>query len=285
MDRLSSSDGSIEVEILPEFGARLHRLRAFGHDLLRTPRAAAEHERDGFFWGAYVMAPWCGRTASGTVHVAGRDVTLDANFPDGTAIHGQVHGRPWDRLEEGRYRVLGGGAGWPWPYAVELSVDLRDRLLRLGLGLTNRSNERMPAGLGLHPWFLRPVEVAFPASAVYPSNTASPPEPEPVVGDYDLRRLKPMPADLDASWTQLDNAPVVLQWPEAGVRATVRASAPSLVVVAASPGEIDAVAVEPQTHAPQGLRRLLLGEPDAMTLVEPGASLTLGIEMSFQPVP
>jgi hypothetical protein len=53
-------------------------------------------------------------------------------------------------------------------------------------------------------------------------------------------------------------------------------------IVAASPGEIDAVAVEPETHAPQGLRRLLRGEPDALTMLAPGERLELVMELAFK---
>ena len=39
--RLASTDRSIQVAVLPEFGARLHRLAVFGQDLLRTPMTRA----------------------------------------------------------------------------------------------------------------------------------------------------------------------------------------------------------------------------------------------------
>jgi galactose mutarotase-like enzyme len=37
MHELRLQEGPIEVVVVPEAGARLHRLRAFGEDLLRTP--------------------------------------------------------------------------------------------------------------------------------------------------------------------------------------------------------------------------------------------------------
>lgn len=93
---LTFADGPIEVELLPAVGARLHRLRAFGHDLLRTPDDPAEHARDPFRWGAYVMAPWCNRIAAVRTDVNGETVSVPSNFPDGTAIHGQVYDARWD---------------------------------------------------------------------------------------------------------------------------------------------------------------------------------------------
>ena len=91
----------MEVVVLPEQGARLHRIRAFGHDLLRTPDDVDAHAADPFFWGAYVMAPWCNRARTGPMAVAGRTTDLVSNFPDGTAIHGQVYARPWELAGDG----------------------------------------------------------------------------------------------------------------------------------------------------------------------------------------
>ena len=45
--------------------------------------------------------------------------------------------------------------------------------------------------------------------------------------------------------------------------ATMRAETPSLYIVAASPSHLDAVALEPETHAPQAMRRLLKDQPGA----------------------
>ena len=116
----------VELVVLPEIGARWHRLRAFGQDLLRTPRDLNEHVRDTFFWGAYPMAPWAGRVDATSLVVANQTVTLEPNFPDGTAIHGQVFGVPWTEDQEGVFRIEAGGDGWPWPYEVTMAVDVHD---------------------------------------------------------------------------------------------------------------------------------------------------------------
>jgi galactose mutarotase-like enzyme len=42
-----------------------------------------------------------------------------------------------------------------------------------------------------------------------------------------------------------------------------------------------AVAVEPQTHAPNGLRRLLRGEAAGLAWLAPGATLPLEVELDF----
>ena len=52
------ADRLIEVELLPDVGARMHRLRVFGHDLLRTPDDASAYVRDPFRWG--ITSATCG---------------------------------------------------------------------------------------------------------------------------------------------------------------------------------------------------------------------------------
>ena len=273
--------GDLEIEVLPEIGARLHRVRAFGHELLRTPDDASQHREDPFFWGGYVMAPWCNRLEAAPIEVAGRRLALTSNFRDGTAIHGQVYARPWEELGDGRFRVTGGGDGWPWRYEVEATYRVEGAALGIDLAVTNLADDPMPAGIGIHPWFRRPLQVAIHAEAVYRSNAATTAEPERVSGSFDLRELGAMADDLDATWTGLTEPAVEIHWPDVGIGMTMSSSSPSTHIVAASPHEVDAVAIEPETHAPQALRRLLAGEPGALTMLESGATLRLTTTLAF----
>ena len=273
--------GPIELEIVPAVGARLHRLRAFGYDLLRTPHDLRPYLDDPYFYGSYPMAPWCNRVPAGRSVVAGHVVDLPASFPDGTAIHGQVSRRAWSVVGDGRFRITGGGDGWPWPYEVEQQFEIAGARLILGLRLTNLADSAMPGGLGFHPWFRAPVEVRIGADAVHPDNHATLAEPIPVSGAYDLRRLGPMAHGLDATWAGISDPPIVLAWPDAGIRATFEVDAPTRFVTAANLFD-DAIAVEPQTHAPDGLGRLVRGEPGGLALIPPGGTLELRVTIDFE---
>lgn len=283
MEQLTFASDEVEAVVLPEIGARLHRLRVSGHDLLRTPDDVSAHEREPFFWGSYVMAPWCNRIDGGPMRVGSRQVALGSNFPDGSAIHGQVYARAWEVRDDGTLATRAGGNGWPWEYEVVQRVEAAERVLRIDLAITNHSTDPMPAGLGIHPWFRQPVLVAIRGDAVFEPNTATPARPEPVRGPLDLRRLGEMPPGLDATWADLGVPPVELGWPDLGIRATMEVTAPSVYIVAASPPDLDAVAVEPETHAPQGMRRLINGEPGPLASVQPGASLSLSVTLAFEP--
>jgi aldose 1-epimerase len=273
MEVVRIAEGPLEVAILPEVGARIHRLRAYRHDLLRTPDETDLHRRDPFFWGAYVMAPWGGRIEAAPMPLAGRVIDPPANFPDGSAIHGQLYARPWEREADTRFRVRAGGDGWPWTYEATLALAIEPPRIAIELAVTNMDDAPMPAGLGLHPWFRRPLEVAIAARSVFASNVVSAAEAEPVSGRHDLRSLGSMADGLDATWTDIDDPPVELSWPTSGLRLAMRVGPTTSCIVAASPPNLDAIAVEPQTHGPQGLRRLIRGEPGGLALLAPGQTL------------
>ena len=275
---------TLEVTILPDRGARLHRIRAFGVDLLRTPADPSLHGTEPVAWGAYPMAPWCNRAPTGRRIVAGRTLDLRPNFPDGTAIHGLVFERAWDLASDDSLSITGGGPGepWPWEHEVRLEPTLERERLELRLTLRNRSDGPMPAGIGLHPWFLAPLAARIGASKAYASNIGSTPEPMPVDGAHDLRRLDEPSDGLDATWTGLDSGSIELAWRDLGIGASLEAetNGPAALVALASRASLGAVAIEPQTHGPDPIRRLVQGEPDAPTLLPPGAELTLSVYLT-----
>jgi aldose 1-epimerase len=281
-EELSFRTSDIEITVLPAYGARLHRLRVFGHDLLRTPADLREHERDPFFWGAYIMAPWCNRLATGRFEVSGRMVDLPANFADGTAIHGQVYARPWQQVGDRELRVEGGGEGWPWRYATALKVGLDDHHVRLEQTLTNLSDGPMPGGLGIHPWCAGRLVMAIHSALVYPSNLDGPSVPVPVSDELDLRRPTEMAVGVDATWPQVGHPAVDLWWPDARLHCAVHVEAETPHIVAANPGNRGAIAIEPETNAPQGLRRLLDGSPGALKLLASGEVLRLTSVLEFE---
>jgi aldose 1-epimerase len=271
--------GPLEITVLPNVGARIHRLVVLGQDLLRTPADAAMHQREPFFWGGYVMAPWCNRVLSGPMDVLGTTIDLPPNFEDGSAIHGQVYAARWQQFGAKSFRIDGGGAGWPWSYRVESTFEITELTLALNLSLINTSETAMPGGLGLHPWLAGSPIVSIDAELAYESNLDPSADPLPVSGDTDMRQPRPLTPGIDATWTGLRRPPVQLRWPELDLEARLDTTA-SHIVAANAPAR-GAVAVEPQTHAPQGLRRLVNMEAGAMTVIEPNQMLELRVEITF----
>jgi len=280
-EKVVVTDGDIELTLLPSLGARMHSLRVRGHELLRSPADTVEHARNPFFWGGYVMAPWCNRLAPGRVEVGERTVDLPPNFRDGSAIHGEVYVAPWRQTGDSTFAIAGGGAGWPWRYRVEADYAVAGDRVTITLSLTNDSDDRMPGGIGIHPWFTWPVETRIDCALTYDSNASPLATPVPVSGNLDVRTRQTLATGVDSTWTQAMDPPVELWWSGFGFHAQMRAPFRGLHVTAANASDVQAIAVEPQTHAPQGLARLLNGEPGALAWIEPGDTQVLPITIDF----
>ena len=168
---------------------------------------------------------------------------------------GSFRRRPGRSAPAESLHAWGGDDGWPWAFEVSQTASLIGATLALEYRVRNLDDAPMPAGIGLHPWFRRPVEVRLPAEAVYSTNVDSPPHPTRVTGTRDLRSLAPPADGLDDTWTQLTEPRVELVWPESGIQATLEAETEAgLLVAVASPPAIEAIAVEPQTHGPQSVQ-------------------------------
>ena len=268
----------LEVELLPEVGGALHRVRAFGVDLLRTPQTPEQHRDDPFFWGSFAMVPWCNRIPGGRLTFQGRTYQIPVNFEDGSAIHGQGVETPWEVAGPGSLR-LAGREPFPWPYTASQDVAVEGARLTLTVAVRNDGSEAMPAGLGIHPWFSAAggLRVRVPARSSYRhEGHLAVGEPRPIPeGDHDPRALARFPWGAHELYTDLDEHLVELSWPEHGLDATLTFSDAADHVLVYAFQEGNTVAVEPQTHASDGYGRLARGERGAIGVLDPGQTLAV----------
>jgi aldose 1-epimerase len=274
---------TLEIELLPEAGGRIHRLRAFGQDVLRTPADPSEHLRDPFYWGAFLLVPWSNRVPRGRIDIAERRARLPCN-DERFAIHGEAYLRPWSVVAPGELRFQGGTHGFPFAYDALLAVTLDGPTLELTLAATNSDSAAAPLGLGLHPWFdaAGGLEVALPAERTYPLVDHLPRgEPVPVAGNLDRRALSRVPWGTDNVWTGLTRQAVALRWPGKQLEAEFSFSSAATHVVMAAFERQNAVAVEPVTHAPDGFRLFENGREGGVTLVPSGDTLSVRYRLTF----
>lgn len=274
---MSISDGDITMEVLPGVGGRVHRLRAFEHDVLRTPPDVAAHLAEPFLWGSYPLVPWSNRVPDGRLHSGGAVHQLPLNLP-GHAIHGQGYEAPWQVIAPGRLRFRGGGDAFPWRYTAEQRFAIEDGAVVWDIDVRNDSDTAMPAGLGFHPWFpvTADATITIPAASVYPSREQVPTgDPVPVHGRYDLRRPTQIPFGVDDVWTDLTEQRLTLTLPEKGLVVEIVTGATATHVVMAAFADLGAVAVEAVTHATDGHARRARGERGGIDVIEPGQTLGL----------
>lgn len=277
MQRLDG-DG-VELELLPQLGGRCHRIRVGGHDLLRVPEEPSTAYADPLYWGWFPLVPWSNRVPGGLLVWRGRTIHLPPNEPGGSAIHGHGWAASWQVQGEGHFEMHHQAGDFPWTYRATQRWSLDGTTLSQELSVTNLSDEDMPAGLGIHPWWSAQAgfEVDVPSRAAYDSRSGlaiGEPEPAPPLRGR-------VPWGTDQLFTDLDDRSIGLRWPRWGITAELRHSASADHVQVAAFEELDAVAVEPVTHAGDGHRRLAEGRSGAIGVLPSGHSMSLHTELTI----
>lgn len=281
MERLTGD--VLEVELLPEVGGRCHRLRAYDRDLLRRPDDVGVVQEDPFFWGWFPLVPWNNRVPAGKLHWRGSVIELPTNHPDGSALHGHGYAATWTVLAPGHYELRHEAGAFPWAYTAHQRWSVEGSALTQVLSVTNDGDRPMPAGLGIHPWWVADggLEVTVPSRAAYRCEgglAIGEPFPAPPLTGR-------VPWGTDHLFTSLDRQEVDLRWPEWGIEATLAFSSSADHVQVAADEDVDAVAVEPVTHAGDGHRRLEEGDSGAIDVLAPGASLAVEHRLSVRRSP
>lgn len=255
-DTIVLDAADVRLTISAADGGRMASLVVRGHELLVTTG-------DGpIMWGAYPFAPFAGRIRDGRFRFDGLDVQLPLNLPP-NAIHGTVFERAW-RVEGPD--TISTDLGPDWPFRGRVTQQFVVDADRLGVTLRLDAEERMPATLGWHPWFVRrlagadsDVELRFEADRMYERDRAGLPNGRLVTADA---------GPWDDCFVGVHSAPR-LTWPN-HLALELRSTADHWVVYSEL---AHAVCVEPQTGPPDDVN---LGRSG---IVERGD--TLAVEMSW----
>jgi aldose 1-epimerase len=224
-------------------GGRLASFQIRGFELLVT------ESPDPMGWGSYPMIPWAGRIRRGRFGFRGGDYQLPINMAP-HSIHGTCFTRRWDVNPDGSL-AIDLGSSWPFGGHAIQRFALTASSLTCTIEVHNDIRS-MPASVGWHPWFRRPVSLSFAAGAMY-------------VRDHDYiptgELISPTPGPWDDCFAEVSTPPR-LTWP-GGPTITLTSTADHWVVYD-QPSH--ALCVEPQT-----------GPPDAFNLapqlVEPSHPL------------
>lgn len=144
--------GDVLLTVHPDHGGRLGTLEVGGRPILQD-----DPTRGSMLWGCYPMAPWAGRVRHGRFHFSGREERLATNLAP-HAIHGTVFEVEWEVVDAGRdHCELATPLGWQFGGTAHQHVHLGpDGVVCV---LTVHASERpMPAVIGWHPCFLRPMQ-------------------------------------------------------------------------------------------------------------------------------
>ena len=227
--RLKLREGTLEVELIPELGGSIGRFdRVAGgrrQPLLRQAPSDADNVLDT---GCFPMVPYVNRIRGGTFTCDDRTVTLTPNMAgDASPLHGQGWLGAWQVAEAGNDHAtltFHHAAGeWPWEYQATQHFRLDDGL-SLELSCRNLSSERMPCGLGFHPYYPCGPDTVLDtevASAWTIDAAVLPVDKVPATGRYDLRERRICGQGLDNGFDGWGGT-ATITWP--GEEARVRLS-------------------------------------------------------------
>ena len=257
------------------------------HDLLYPhPKAGA----------SFVMAPWSNRISDAQFDFEGQHISLNANHPDGTAIHGVARDLPWtiaDRTPVSTRLTLdsrdvppGASTSFPFSFGCSQRFELTGDGILLDLSVTNLDSRPFPAGCGHHPYFARTLfssrdqlTIKAPVTGHYPAENQIP-TGAPVDDDYctALRNGDSfVGSELDEVFSN-GNAPIELNWDKSGVKLTMECSEALNHLVVFTPLAAPYVCVEPTTMANNGFNAK---DPSSVgvRILQPGETLETRIKI------
>lgn len=275
--------GAWEAEVRPEVGGSLATLRRDGVDVLRP---MPTDSTDPLHAACFPLAPWCNRVRDSRFTHGTRAIILPANFPpEPHSLHGLSWHRPWtvERRTDAECRLADeydGAGSWPWAFRAEQQIALEADGLTLTLALANPSDEPMPAGLGLHPYFRRRPEtrVRFAAGHVLLAQPDCLPTGEIAPADRfgDWAAGAPLPGEtVDHCFAEWSGDAEIAD--SLGTIALTAHGAPFLHLYA--PADVSALCLEPVSHSPDALNRA----PEEMLVLAPGQSTGLTMRIAAGP--
>ncbi|BAI72071.1 hypothetical protein AZL_014330 [Azospirillum sp. B510] len=252
-------------------------------DLFRptSPRALAGDFAPDM--ACFPLVPFSNRIGGGRFVFQGRKIALATDPGSPHRIHGHGWSTPWtveaiadDALRMGfSHRA----DDWPWSYRATQTMALDDDGLTVTLDLVNESDGDMPAGLGLHPYFVKTPgsRVTADVLTVWENDDSILPcRKRPLPAAWDFRHGVTMDhVALDNGFTGWSGA-ATLDRPQERIRLTMLADGPVGHLIVYAPAGEPYLCLEPVTHMTDALNRPQ--EPGAGVIaLPPGERLSMTV--------
>lgn len=302
MPRFTLANGPLRAEIDPDLGAGLVDFSIIGpndwhYPIMRRASSDASHFNQ---LACYLLAPWTNRIADARFSSLGSEFRLTPDWPDGSAIHGDVKQRRFRIRQRSPISALlsvdasdARGRNWPWPYHFAVRYELGENSLTIDASLTNLADSVMPAGLGFHPFWMRrlwddndEVIVSATLSGRYPAKhmiPSGPPEHDRVTRH--LASVLPLgDLALDDVFAGFDGQ-ARIEWTHSGVRLDFHCSPNLNHLVIYSPvldqsGPLTWFCVEPVTMTNDAFNLASRGmHGTGATCIPPGKSLDARVHL------
>lgn len=260
MKLLSLRSGRLGLDLAPQAGGAIARFTADASiDLLRptTPEAIASGR--GNDSSCYPLVPFSGRIANGRFVFDSTEIVLKPNWPGvRQPMHGDGWAKPWTVVRSDGHSAdivyeHDPREGWPFRYRARQTYRLDGDTLSIGISIENLENRPVPAGLGLHPFFVRDADTELCCRTQHVWLTDAevlPTERIAVPPKWDFS--KPRKVDevtVDSGFEGWDGRATIMR-PKVGLRLEMEATVPFRDVIIYIPPGRPYFCVEPVSHIP-----------------------------------
>jgi aldose 1-epimerase len=258
---LSLQNGTLAVDLAPEAGGSIARFAIDGIDLLRPMAAVDLASGKGTHASAYPLVPFSNRIANGRLVFEGETYQLKPNWPGvNHPMHGDGWAHAWQIVRSDaqsaeivyQHERAGADGGWPFRYRARQSYRLESDGLTVTMALDNLEERPVPAGLGLHPFFVRDAdsELQCRTEAVWRTDAEVLPIARIVVPPaFDFSRSRNVnEVSLDNGFDGWDGR-ATIRWPSRKLRLELEASPTFRHAVIYVPPGRPYFCVEPVSHA------------------------------------
>ena len=283
--------GRLRLQLSPSIGGAISAFEwaddGASRPILRECHTPLEKVLDA---ACFPLVPYVNRIRGGCFSFRGRDVRIAPNMAgDPSPLHGQGWLGAWDVDEVGdRHAALWfhhAAGEWPWAYEARQEFALDQNGLSVTLSCRNRSDEAMPCGLGLHPYFPCGPQTRLDTIVTHVwtiDDEVLPVDKVPATGRYDLRDRPVCGQGLDHGFGGWGGEARMSDpdWPF-----SLRLSSPDARFFQLySPPDGGIFVAEPVTHANAALNAPEEAWPElGMRVLEPGAEMSLAMRLEVIP--
>jgi aldose 1-epimerase len=242
--------GRLALEIDPAAGGSWTRFTVDGAAVLRPGR--------GTQGACYPLVPYSNRIANGRFTFEGKEIVVPLNWP---GLRHPMHGDGWSHAwtvtkSEPRSAAIvyehDGRSGWPFRYRARQEFSLSEGELTAAISIENLEGRAVPAGLGIHPFFIREpdCELFFHADDVWLTDAEVLPTKRVAIPDeweFEHGR-RPDAVSLDNCFDGWHGR-ATIRWPARGLQVAVEASDIFHHLVVYTPPGQSFFCAEPVSHA------------------------------------
>ena len=269
---------------------------ASGREILWATDAFASGTERASSCGIPILFPFPGRLRGTQFSWNGQQYDLEPGDAFGNAIHGFVHTRAWRVVEQSSHSVTAEIQAsiddpellekWPGDFHLVASYEFVEGGLRFDWTVTNRGDEDLPYGLGVHPYFrieslggdLESCKLQVPVDEVWALDDMLPtggvnPDPFGLKGGITIegKNLDHVFASSE-SILKSQNSAFLCGAQGQEIRVSYGEEYPFCVVY--TPDHREAICIEPYTCLPNSPEFLEGDRPTGWRLLKPGASFS-----------